>query len=85
MLNNKESFLDAVKKEGHVARKEYGIRCCIFLAALLARQTLALVYCVTNTVDDHQLAPTGALANSGWQQTAPIGNFLEPSFTPTRC
>lgn len=43
---------------------------------VLAQRTEALVYCVTNAVDVHQLAPTGGLANSGWQETAKIGDFL---------
>lgn len=43
---------------------------------LAVRHALALVYCVTNAVDYHQAAPTGALANSGWQQTAEVGLFL---------
>ncbi len=32
----------------------------------------ALVFCVTNEVDYHQQAPTGTLAQSGWQQTVMI-------------
>jgi len=44
--------------------------------ALVAQRAEALVYCVTNAPDVHQSAPTGALANSGWQSTAPIGIFL---------
>lgn len=43
---------------------------------LTVRHALALVYCVTNVVDYHQSAPTGALAESGWQQTAEVGLFL---------
>ena len=43
---------------------------------VLAQRTEALVYCVTNAVDVHQVAPTGELANSGWYETAPIGMFL---------
>ena len=45
-------------------------------AALTVRDARALVYCVTNAVDYHQAAPTGALADSGWQQTVPIDKFL---------
>lgn len=36
----------------------------------------ALVYCITNGVDVHQQAPTGTLAQSGWQQTVPVDYFL---------
>jgi len=52
---------------------------------LFAIKAEALVYCITNSVDVHQQAPTGTLAQSGWQQTviidclqAPLGksNFL---------
>ena len=46
------------------------------LALLLAQRAEALVYCVTNAADDHQSAPTGEWADSGWQQTAPINMFL---------
>ncbi len=34
------------------------------------------MYCVTNVVDEHRNAPTGGLANSGWQETARIRDFL---------
>jgi hypothetical protein len=37
-----------------------------------AVRTEALVFCVTNSVDVHQSAPTGTLAQSGWQQTVMI-------------
>ena len=46
------------------------------LLLVLAPRAGALVYCVTNAPDVHQSAPTGELANSGWQATAPIGLFL---------
>lgn len=36
----------------------------------------ALVYCVTNAADDHRNAPTGDLANSGWQETVEVNKFL---------
>jgi hypothetical protein len=39
---------------------------------LLSSRTEALVYCITNEVDLHQQAPTGTLAQSGWQQTVQI-------------
>ncbi len=51
----------------------------VLLACLLmifAQPAGALVYCVTNAVDPHQSAPTGLLANSGWQQTVPLDLFL---------
>ena len=48
----------------------------VVLAGAAAEPSLALVYCVTNAVDPHQVAPTGELANSGWQETVPIGLFL---------
>ena len=48
----------------------------VCLPLVLAQRTEALVYCVTNAVDVHQIAPTGELANSGWQETAPIDRFL---------
>jgi len=44
--------------------------------ALFAQPGPALVFCVTNAVDVHQLAPTGSLAASGWQQTWPVDLFL---------
>ena len=40
------------------------------------RWAWALVYCVTNSVDVHQSAPTGTLADSGWGQTVPVDLFL---------
>jgi hypothetical protein len=55
------------------------------LMLFVTARTEALVYCITNAVDYHQQAPTGTLAQSGWQQTvkvdahyAPLGksNFL---------
>ena len=46
------------------------------LSLSVAKRAEALVYCVTNAVDYHQSEPTGELANSGWQQTAPINLFL---------
>lgn len=36
----------------------------------------ALVYCITNSVDVHQQAPTRTLAQSGWQQTVQIKKYL---------
>lgn len=48
----------------------------LILAGLVSTRAQALVYCVTNAVDPHQSAPTGALANSGWQETVPVGLFL---------
>ena len=49
----------------------------LFLLALtFAQRAGALVYCVTNAVDDHQSAPTGTLADSGWKETVQITNFL---------
>lgn len=42
----------------------------------VAQRGDALVYCVTNAVDDHMNAPTGELANSGWNEAAPITNFM---------
>ncbi len=47
---------------------------CVSL--LLAQRAEALVYCVTNAVDYHQVAPTGEWASAGWSETAPITNFL---------
>ncbi len=47
---------------------------CILL--VLTQRTEALVYCVTNAVDEHRIAPTGDRANSGWNETAQIGDFL---------
>ena len=46
------------------------------LLALPVTRAAALVYCITNAVDVHQQAPTGTLAQSGWQQTVPIDTFL---------
>jgi len=43
---------------------------------LFAIKAEALVYCITNSVDVHQQAPTGTLAQSGWQQTVKIKKFL---------
>jgi hypothetical protein len=48
----------------------------VCLSLVFARQAEALVYCVTNAVDVHRLAPTGELAGSGWEQTVPIDLFL---------
>lgn len=42
------------------------------LMLFLTFRTEALVFCVTNEVDVHQSAPTGTLAQSGWQQTVMI-------------
>lgn len=42
----------------------------------LAQPALALVFCVTNAVDEHQAEPAGELAGSGWRQTVLIGDFL---------
>lgn len=36
----------------------------------------ALVFCVTNAVDEHQAEPTGELADSGWRQTVPLAGYL---------
>jgi hypothetical protein len=44
----------------------------VLLLALFAPRAEALVYCITNSVDVHQQAPTGTLAQSGWQQTVMI-------------
>ena len=44
----------------------------VLLLALFAPRAEALVYCITNNVDVHQQAPTGTLAQSGWQQTVMI-------------
>lgn len=48
----------------------------VLLLALFAPRAEALVYCITNSVDVHQQAPTGTLAQSGWQQTVKINGFL---------
>jgi len=54
------------------------MRCPFFKALiclsvyLLAFKAEALVYCITNSVDVHQQAPTGTLSQSGWQQTVMI-------------
>jgi hypothetical protein len=45
-------------------------------ASVISLKAEALVYCITNSVDVHQQAPTGMLAQSGWQQTVKINNFL---------
>lgn len=42
------------------------------LILFLSSRTEALVYCITNAADVHQQAPTGTLAQSGWQQTVTI-------------
>lgn len=42
------------------------------LMLFVSSRTEALVFCFTNEVDDHQQAPTGTLAQSGWQQTVMI-------------
>lgn len=47
---------------------------CLLL--VLVQPAGALVYCVTNAVDQHQNAPTGLLENSGWQQTVALDLFL---------
>ena len=44
----------------------------VILLALFAPRAEALVFCITNSVDVHQQAPTGTLAQSGWQQTVMI-------------
>lgn len=41
-----------------------------------AQRAEALVYCVTNAVDEHRIEPGGVLTNSGWNETAQITNFL---------
>ncbi len=46
------------------------------LMLFVTARTEALVYCITNAVDYHQQAPTGTLAQSGWQQTVKIKKFL---------
>lgn len=48
----------------------------VCIPLFLAQRTEALVYCVTNAVDEHRIAPTGELADSGWNETAPINDFL---------
>lgn len=50
----------------------------VFVAAALFPLAAAwgLVYCATNAADVHQVAPTGALANSGWHQTVPLDLYL---------
>jgi hypothetical protein len=45
-------------------------------------QAAALVYCETNVVDVHQSAPTGTWSESGWQMTAPVGQFLATVIRP---
>ncbi len=53
------------------------IKVCLLVALLFgARRTDALIYCVPPTDNRHQVAPTGALANSGWHQTVPINDRL---------
>ncbi len=42
------------------------------LMLFVSTRTEALVFCVTNEADYHQQAPTGTLAQSGWQQTVKI-------------
>ena len=48
----------------------------VLLALAPAQKAGALVYCVTNEVDVHQIAPTGTLSDSGWHQTVQVTNFL---------
>lgn len=40
----------------------------------------ALVYCVTNAVDQHLSEPTGVWTNSGWRESVPLGNFMGTVF-----
>jgi len=46
---------------------------------LLSSRAEALIYCITNGVDLHQQAPTGTLAQSGWQQTVMIDCLSAPA------
>jgi hypothetical protein len=41
-----------------------------------AQRAVALVYCATNVVDEHRVEPVGALANSGWNETAEIDQWM---------
>ncbi|MEI7903263.1 MAG: DUF11 domain-containing protein [bacterium] len=59
-----------------ISRLQIATRVWVCAALFLAQQAEALVYCVTNSVDYHQNAPTGEWADSGWNETAPITNFL---------
>jgi Domain of unknown function DUF11 len=52
-------------------RMSYKMIICLG-ACLFAFKAEALVYCITNSVDVHQQAPTGTLSQSGWQQTIMI-------------
>ena len=48
------------------------------LMLFLNIRTEALIFCFTNAVDYHQQAPTGTLAQSGWQQTVKIDCLTQP-------
>lgn len=48
----------------------------IGLTFAVAGPARALVYCETNAVDYHQSAPTGALADSGWNESTLIGYYM---------
>lgn len=52
-------------------------RLLAFLLFFISMRVEALVYCITNGVDVHQQAPTGTLAQSGWQQTVTIDCLKE--------
>jgi Domain of unknown function DUF11 len=62
----------------HRSNLLYLLACLLFLS-LFAQRAEALVYCVTNVVDYHQQAPTGTLAQSGWQQTVMIDCRTRPT------